>query len=452
MRRILPFGSVSAAFLLLAACGDSGESTGAGGGASTSSAGGGTTSTSSTGGGGEAPILAEAGDPCTANEACAGGLCLPEDYFGWAGGYCSQFCDPTLAPCGAGEECVPFGDSSGCFKSCAADGDCTGAAQTCVDVSGDGSVQVCVGGCDTDEQCQVACNADTGGCAASDEVCDNSIDDDDDFGGSGFTDCEDADCVLESACVTMISDACSNATDVSAGGTFTGNTSTGTNAFATVCESFFGSYIDGSGENEVVFVYTATEVGNLSLDVTTTTGSVVWYLRTACPNSGTGLGFCGAETSGAVGIPVIPGDTFYIYIDAYMGDAAYVFDVAFAPLAPVCAAASAITAGSTNGNTNTGSDAISSNCGGGGKEVVYTYTPTATGMLGLVLSSATDQGLHVRSACLDSQSEIDCVDSAFGGMDETLSVPVTSGTPVTVVVDAYGAGEEGPFSVTLTQN
>lgn len=148
------------------------------------------------------------------------------------------------------------------------------------------------------------------------------------------------------------------------------------------------------------------------------------------------------------------GDTYFFFVDANGGDADYTIDFSFEALAPVCNAATTITLGDTNGNTATGqaTAALSSTCGGGGSEIVYKYTPATSGMLSLTLASATDQGIHVRTDCLDSTSEIGCADVNLGGTNETLMVPVTANTAVTITVDAYSAGDEGPFTLTLAQN
>jgi len=447
MRHLLSLTSVSVAILALAACGDSGDTTGSGGGDTTSSTGGGGTGgdTTSSGGGGAAPLNGTA-ESCTENDACEGNACISEDLSGWAAGYCTQLCDPTFAPCAASEECVMLTDAASfCLAKCATDADCKGPGQTCVDLYGDGTALACVGGCDMDSQCSVSCNNDVGSCTNTPEVCDNHDDDD----AEGFIDCEDADCAADTTCQTTIAGACTDAIDVSAGGPFTGSTTGGTNAFATVCASLFGSYIGGGGGNERIYKFTATEAGNLSLDVEATTGSVDWYVRKECDDSTTMVGSCGTEGTGG-SYAVNAGDTLFIYIDGYQGDADFSLDVSFAALAPVCAAAITATDGANTGDTTTGTAALSSTCGGGGKEVVYKYTPAATGMLDLTLASATDQGLHVRTDCLNSASEIGCADVELGGTDETLTVPVTSGTPITIVVDAFGDGEEGPFTLTLT--
>lgn len=109
--------------------------------------------------------------------------------------------------------------------------------------------------------------------------------------------------------------------------------------------------------------------------------------------------------------------------------------------------------GANSGDTSMGPAAFSSACnlGGAGKEVFYTFTPAADGMLHLVLESATDQGISVRTNCTDAATELDCADANLGGTDEVLDVPVTAGTPVTIIVDGYSSADDaGPFTLTLS--
>ncbi|MCC6526874.1 MAG: hypothetical protein IT373_29765 [Polyangiaceae bacterium] len=449
MRLVRALLVVTVAGLGFAACSETKDDTGTGG---TGTGGTGATGAGGSGGqGGE--VKSPVGDACTADDQCSGDLCMPESYLGWAGGYCSGLCDPELAPCPAGSECLglPSG-GSGCIKTCSGPADCTGPAQECVDLNGDGSLLVCFGGCETDDQCEVTCNNDVLVCAQAAEVCTGGIDEDEDFGaGSGFTDCEDADCAADATCQATVAGACGGAVDVSAGGAFDGDTAGGTNAFAAVCQSLFGSYIAGGNANERIYEFTAPEAGNVSFAVAATTGSVDWYLRTVCDDGATGLGFCGTE-GGATSLELASGQSVFVFVDGYGGDATFTLDVAFQAIAPICAAAQTIALGATNGNTNQGSAAMGSSCGGGGNERVYTFTPGFTGTLGLTLASASDQGLHVRGTCADSGTELGCADSQFGGTDETLDVAVTSGTAITIVVDAYSPGEEGPFVLTLAQN
>jgi hypothetical protein len=68
-----------------------------------------------------------------------------------------------------------------------------------------------------------------------------------------------------------------------------------------------------------------------------------------------------------------------------------------------------------------------------------------------VLSSATDQGVYVRTDCLDGGTELGCADTMIGGADEVLDVAVTTGVPVFIFVDGYlSPMQAGPFTLTLT--
>lgn len=487
-RQLAALSLLSTAALI--ACGD--DETGTGGRSTTTTTTGSTTtgdtttttSTTSTGmetgGGGEggAPLAADA-EPCADDDECDGGLCLGEDEFGFAGGYCSGLCSEAFGiACAAGSACVAAGDGALCLKECAGPGDCTGPGQTCVDWNGDGSLLVCLGGCSEDSQCQVACDNDSLLCGAA-EVCDSDMDEDSDT----LQDCEELDCAEDATCSAAITGACGGAIDVSAGGTFTGSTAGGTNLFGRVCASFFGNYPAGTDSNERVFAYTATSAGIVTVETSATTGDFDFYVRSSCDDVTTNVGGCFIAGDDAQ-FNVAVGDTLFFYVDGYQGDADYALDVSFLPqvcgdnnvvgsetcddgntmagdgcdaMCQVevdffCNAATTITAGATNGDTSTGSNALISSCGGDGLEVIYEYTATATGDLDLVLSSASDQGIHVRTDCQDFNSEEGCADLNFGGTDETLTIPVTNGTTYTITVDAYTPGDEGPFTLTLTQN
>ncbi len=98
----------------------------------------------------------------------------------------------------------------------------------------------------------------------------------------------------------------------------------------------------------------------------------------------------------------------------------------------------------TTGTTSGHADVVDSACSTGG-EVVYQVTPTTTGVLDITLTSATNQGVAVWTAC--GTGEIDCADSFGGGTDETLTVAVTMGTPVFISVEAAAPGQEGAFSI-----
>ena len=65
------------------------------------------------------------------------------------------------------------------------------------------------------------------------------------------------------------------------------------------------------------------------------------------------------------------------------------------------------------------------------------------------LSSATDQGVAVLDDCADADSELGCEDLELGGTDEVLTVDLTAAQNVVVIVAAYSAGAEGPYTITV---
>ncbi len=72
-----------------------------------------------------------AGQPCTASNECYAGqndpLCVSQDYFGWSGGYCSEYCN-FADDCGPGSVCVSwffFPSGAGtCMRTCQNDSQC----------------------------------------------------------------------------------------------------------------------------------------------------------------------------------------------------------------------------------------------------------------------------------------------------------------------------------------
>ncbi|WP_438017491.1 DUF4215 domain-containing protein [Sorangium sp. So ce315] len=473
--------------LALAACGDDdpapqGAATGTGGGGGQGGDGG-------EGGGGGPPEARASGEPCTTNDECAGGLCLTEETFGWAAGYCSGLCDPGLLPCEAGSECVPQGSYSLCLRVCGTPADCDGPGQTCKETP-EGGALLCVGGCDADEQCQGGCDDDNWRCVAHGEVCDNGKDDD----GDALQDCEELDCAAQGACAARIAEACAGAIDVSEGGTFSGTTEGGTSVFGAVCATFVGTYAAGSGMNERVFQFVAPDKGVVTIAARATEGDFDWYVRTGCDKPATLLGCLPAFTADdpPVDVAVEEGDTYVIFIEGKViegqegTDAAYALDVAFTPqicgdgvlvgteecddgnaadddlctsackvnAEAVCAAAAPITAGETAaGDASEGTQGFTGSCGGAGGELVYRYTPAASGEVTITATpeGAADIVLYARTDCADQESEIACADNPFdGALAESITVTVTEAEPIDIFVDSYEGVSSGPFTLEIT--
>lgn len=94
--------------------------------------------------------------------------------------------------------------------------------------------------------------------------------------------------------------------------------------------------------------------------------------------------------------------------------------------------------------------ALSFQGGGTGLSRLYKFTPPTTGGYRLTLNSASDQGVAVRSTCLDASTERTCADAEVGGTNEVLTFAGTAGVPLTIVVSAFSTGDEGAFTLTLT--
>lgn len=93
-------------------------------------------------------------------------------------------------------------------------------------------------------------------------------------------------------------------------------------------------------------------------------------------------------------------------------------------------------AGSTAGHADT-----YASCSLAGGEVVYEVQVAQSGMLDVTVTSAADLGVAVLTSCL--AGELGCADQQGAGGDESLSVPVTAGQTVFVMVD----GPAGSFTL-----
>jgi hypothetical protein len=109
---------------------------------------------------------------------------------------------------------------------------------------------------------------------------------------------------------------------------------------------------------------------------------------------------------------------------------------------------------STMGDNSTGTLTFAGSCtGAGAHETAFSLTPGTVGVSGTLtatVSAAVDLGIYARLACGDPTTEIACVDRNPGRTDEVLVIELAGGTPITLFVDGYGTGEEGPFSLTTS--
>jgi hypothetical protein len=346
---------LSAVALSLVACGDDDDGPGGAGGgttvATTTSVASTTAASTSTGMMG-API----GSSCATNEDCAGGLCLTEDYFGWAQGYCTALCEPELAPCEEGV-CLNAGTASLCIQECDSVDDCPGVANQCVpftDPEG-AQIQICIGGCTEDAQCTSTMNCDIAqgemfGVCIPPEICDQPGDED----GDGREGCEDTDCATD--CAAEIMAACSGAATLALGANM--GTTSGDSLFTGSCQA--------GGAPEDLFTYTAAQTGYLQLALTSTDDLGV-SVRTTCADPLTEIGCADALFGGDtenLSVEIQSGATVTVLVDGYAAgrDGDYTLNASFAIPVPeiepndASNVANVATAGIVTGSVNPDTD------------------------------------------------------------------------------------------------
>lgn len=102
------------------------------------------------------------------------------------------------------------------------------------------------------------------------------------------------------------------------------------------------------------------------------------------------------------------------------------------------------------GDTISARDTVGSDdCGAsGGQDVVFSYTPTANGLLEIdTEGSSFDTVIYVRTACASTASELACDDDGGSSSTSALSTVVTAGTPLFIVVDGFDETERGAFTL-----
>jgi cysteine-rich repeat protein len=336
-------------------------------------------------------------------------------------------------------------------------------------------VFVCLPACMMNSQCPTLGNCDVGsGYCTPPENCSNGIDDDND----SAVDCDDTDCMA--TCAAQITMACMNPPAAMAANM--GDTTGGTLLFSGSCT--------GVGSHEQLYSFTpgiAGETGQLDLVLSSMTDQGV-YVRTSCADSMSEIecidGVAGG-TDEKLRVTVVGGVPLTIFVDGYQPgeEGAFGLSAAFTPAvcndgkvtlpeqcddmnnmagdgcdatcliepAAFCMSVPAAILGMNMGDTTNGTNGFEGTCtGANARERVFSVTPAIDGMLHIVLSSADDQGIYVRTDCADAATELGCIDSKGGGQDEMLDVAVTAGVPVTVFVDGFKPAQEGPFTLTLT--
>jgi cysteine-rich repeat protein len=104
-----------------------------------------------------------------------------------------------------------------------------------------------------------------------------------------------------------------------------------------------------------------------------------------------------------------------------------------------------------SGTTNLVHDVTPSGCSGGGRDAIYSVTPTSDGVITATLPDAKmNVTLAVRTTCLDTTSQLACSNVNTGNGGETLTFPVQANQTYFVIVDSVSTTAIGTFTLSLT--
>ena len=98
----------------------------------------------------------------------------------------------------------------------------------------------------------------------------------------------------------------------------------------------------------------------------------------------------------------------------------------------------------------TGNDCTGgASAGLGGKDVVYSFTPVASGEYLIALDANYDATLYIVEECNFPEDSCAAVSSSIGTQDEQLVVSLSQGIPYTIVVDGAFSAASGAFTLTV---
>ena len=271
--------------------------------------------------------------------------------------------------------------------------------------------------------------------------------------GNGASDCGEFTLSIQSSGLAPVNDTCPGASISALPFSVSANTYLATDDYqGTEC----GYGADGA---DVVYQYTPASDEALNVTLTPVDFDAVVYVSTACPITGAGdcvdyadmAGEGGAESIGC--FLATSGTTYYIIVDGWEPDdkGAYTLDVSATtpPTNDDCAGAEALVLDTDIvSNTACATDDYDGSCTGAtldGGDLVYSYTPAADEVLGIILDPVGfDAAFYIVTDCADP-SMTTCVayaDEAGAGGEEHLCVDLTASTTYYIIIDGAVAGGE----------
>jgi hypothetical protein len=199
------------------------------------------------------------------------------------------------------------------------------------------------------------------------------------------------------------------------------------------------------GANDIWYSFTAPATGPFRVD-TCQSGGLDTQLSVydSCGGSEIACNDDACALSSAVTINATSGTTYIIRLAGWQGtQGAGTLNVSVPAANDVCTGTlPVVTVGSTPTDTTNANNDDATNCGGGGPEIFYSFTPAASGGYQIdMCGSSYDTMLGVLMA--DCVTEIACNDdSACGGtftLQSTVTPFLTGGTTYIIQVDGFGA-------------
>lgn len=251
----------------------------------------------------------------------------------------------------------------------------------------------------------------------------------------------------------------------------TGNTTCGmvddlNSSNTVVCGS--SSYLGGE---DVVYVFTPSTTGQMSISLTSTGTYTSLNLFEGCPisNGCTTSGTCVANEQSSTGSKslcanVTAGTTYYLIVDSWL-TSCNPYDISFTAPGPIPAGAVCSTAPSISlpysatGQTtacygNDYSNASTGSCGSlyeSGEDRVYALTVSSSQCIGITLSNAstTSIGFQVYSGCPGSVSA-SCIGNFGGSNPLTGTVTLPSAGTYYIVVDNWATPNNCTYDIAVT--
>ncbi len=220
------------------------------------------------------------------------------------------------------------------------------------------------------------------------------------------------------------------------------------------------------GGEDVVYTFTPTVTGVVTIIQSNTSGTVGFMLYDNCPYTGNCVANAqNSDVSRTVCVTLTAGVTYYLVMDSYPSPNCYLFDVSIS--APVvgtppgtdCATADPITSlpYTKTGistccklNDYTATDACTS-IYMGGEDYVFSYTPAANISIDITLSNTlSGTGLFITQGCPNVGTCVNSATSASGN-PSICNVALTGGVTYYIIVDTDPSPACTPFDININQ-